>query len=39
MSSALVAGFAQSSTSRGAAVVQWGSAGLDDQLWRIIRVN
>jgi hypothetical protein len=35
----LVAGVAQSSTANGAAVVQLGTAGLDDQLWKIVRVN
>jgi hypothetical protein len=35
----LVAGVAQSSTSNGAAVVQWNSLTVDDQLWKIVRVN
>jgi hypothetical protein len=39
VNSTLVAGVAQSSTSDGAAVVQWGSADLDDQLWKIVRIN
>ncbi|MDX3643554.1 RICIN domain-containing protein, partial [Streptomyces sp. MB09-02B] len=39
VNSTLVAGVAQSSTANGAAVVQWGSASLDDQLWKIVRVN
>nr|WP_318807846.1 RICIN domain-containing protein [Streptomyces scabiei] len=39
VNSALVAGVAQSSTANGAAVVQWGTASLDDQLWKIVRIN
>ncbi|MFF5985443.1 RICIN domain-containing protein [Streptomyces olindensis] len=37
--SGLVAGVAQSSTANGAAVIQWNNVSVDDQLWRIVRIN
>jgi hypothetical protein len=37
--SGLVAGVAQSSTVNGASVVQWKDVNVDDQLWKIVRVN
>jgi hypothetical protein len=37
--SGLVAGVAQSSTANGASVVQWNDVNVDDQLWKIVRVN
>ncbi|NUP21082.1 MAG: RICIN domain-containing protein, partial [Streptomyces sp.] len=39
VNSALVAGIAQSSTADGAAVIQWNSLDVDDQLWKIVRIN
>ncbi|MDT0571795.1 RICIN domain-containing protein [Streptomyces sp. DSM 3412] len=39
VNSTLVAGVAQSSTADGAAIVQWSGLNLDDQLWKIVRVN
>ncbi|WP_308314665.1 hypothetical protein [Streptomyces gilvus] len=35
----MVAGVAQSSTANGASVVQWNDVSVDDQLWKIVRVN
>jgi len=37
--SGLLAGVAQSSTANGASVVQWNDVSVDDQLWKIVRVN
>jgi hypothetical protein len=37
--SGLLAAMAQSFTANGASVVQWHDAGIDDQLWKIVRVN
>ncbi|MEU3340540.1 RICIN domain-containing protein [Streptomyces sp. NPDC006668] len=37
--SGLVAGVAQSSTANGASVIQWNDVSVDDQLWKIVRVN
>ena len=37
--SGLTAGVAQSSTANGAAVIQWNDVSVDDQLWKIVRVN
>ncbi|GAA2524056.1 RICIN domain-containing protein [Streptomyces longisporus] len=37
--SGLVAGVAQSSTANGASVIQWNNVSVDDQLWKIVRVN
>ncbi|WP_328842459.1 RICIN domain-containing protein [Streptomyces europaeiscabiei] len=39
VNSGLHAGVAQSSTSNGAAVVQWNDVNVDDQLWKIVRIN
>ncbi|KUL46512.1 hypothetical protein ADL12_02225 [Streptomyces regalis] len=39
VNSTLVAGVAQSSTTDGAAIVQWNSLNVDDQLWKIVRIN
>ncbi|MGW2525327.1 RICIN domain-containing protein [Streptomyces sp. NPDC001617] len=39
VNSGLSAGVAQSSTSNGAAVVQWNDLNIDDQLWKIVRIN
>ncbi|NUP16305.1 MAG: RICIN domain-containing protein, partial [Streptomyces sp.] len=39
VNSALVAGIAQSSTADGGAVIQWNSLDVDDQLWKIVRIN
>ncbi|MEV7733081.1 RICIN domain-containing protein [Streptomyces sp. NPDC088921] len=33
------AAVAQSPTSNGAAVVQWNDLNIDDQFWKIVRVN
>jgi hypothetical protein len=37
--SGLSVGVAQSSTSDGAAVIQWNDPSVDDQLWKIVRIN
>ncbi|WP_199830507.1 RICIN domain-containing protein, partial [Streptomyces sp. MMG1533] len=37
--SGLNAGVAQSSTSNGAPVIQWTDVNVDDQLWKIVRIN
>ena len=37
--SGLVAGVAQSSIANGASVIQWNDVGVDDQLWKIVRVD
>ncbi|MFF3333013.1 RICIN domain-containing protein [Streptomyces sp. NPDC002888] len=37
--SSLNAGVAQSSTTNGAPVVQWNDLNVDDQLWKIVRIN
>lgn len=39
VNSTLVAGVAQSSTADGAAVIQWNSLSVDDQLWKVVRIN
>ncbi|MEU0414473.1 RICIN domain-containing protein [Streptomyces griseorubiginosus] len=37
--SGLTVGVAQSSTANGASVIQWNDVSVDDQLWKIVRVN
>lgn len=37
--SGLHVGVAQSSTDNGAPVVQWNDVNVDDQLWKIVRIN
>ncbi|MFF4213992.1 RICIN domain-containing protein [Streptomyces sp. NPDC001796] len=37
--SGLLAGVAQSSTANGASVIQWNDISVDDQLWKLVRVN
>jgi hypothetical protein len=39
VNSGLNAGVAQSSTVDGASVVQWNDLNVDDQLWKIVRIN
>ncbi|MFI7500677.1 RICIN domain-containing protein [Streptomyces sp. NPDC049687] len=39
VNSGLNAGVAQSSTANGAAVIQWNDVNIDDQLWKIVRIN
>ncbi|WP_369679722.1 RICIN domain-containing protein [Streptomyces mirabilis] len=39
LNSGLNAGVAQSFTSNGAAVIQWNDVNVDDQLWKIVRIN
>ncbi|MFI7295051.1 RICIN domain-containing protein [Streptomyces sp. NPDC050121] len=39
VNSGLHAGVAQSSTVDGASVVQWNDLNVDDQLWKIVRIN
>ncbi|MGW1030034.1 RICIN domain-containing protein [Streptomyces sp. NPDC002577] len=39
INSGLSVGVAQSSTSNGASVIQWNDLNVDDQLWKIVRIN
>lgn len=39
MGSAFNVAVAQSSTTIGAAVVQWNDLNIDDQFWKIVRIN
>ncbi|WP_406154939.1 MULTISPECIES: hypothetical protein [Streptomyces] len=39
MGSAFNAAVAQSSTSNGAAVVQWNDLNIADRFWKIVRIN